>query len=81
MDRRGFLKSTGVAALSQAMQAQTPRSLVTSSVMLWTLEGPFEKRLEVASQAGVESVELFSEHIDWTDEQIREMKKLAASLT
>jgi len=48
--------------------------------MIWTLKGPFEKRLEVASEAGVESVELVSEHSEWTDAQIRDMKKLAASL-
>jgi hydroxypyruvate isomerase len=48
--------------------------------MIWTLKGPFEQRLEVASQAGVESVELVSEHINWTDAQIRDMKKLATSL-
>ena len=78
MDRRAFLKSTGAAALAQAAQAQS--SVITSSVMIWTLKGPFEKRLEVASQAGVQSVELVSEHMSWTDEQIRDIKKLAASL-
>ena len=78
MDRRTFLKSTAAIALSEAMPAQT--TVITSSVMLWTLKGPFEQRLEVASQAGVQSVELVSEHIDWTDAQIRDMKKLAASL-
>ena len=78
MERRAFLKTTGAVALAQAMKAQS--SSITSSVMIWTLKGPFEKRLEVASQAGVESVELVSEHIDWTDAQIRDMKKLATSL-
>jgi hydroxypyruvate isomerase len=80
MDRRAFLKSTGAVALSQAVEAQPPAMAITSSVMIWTLKGPFEQRLEVASQAGVESVELVSEHINWTDAQIRDMKKLAASL-
>jgi hydroxypyruvate isomerase len=80
MERRAFLKSTGAVALAQAMQGQPSDSKITSSVMIWTLKGPFEKRLEVASQAGVESVELVSEHSEWTDVQIREMKKLAASL-
>ncbi|MGA3205924.1 MAG: TIM barrel protein [Bryobacteraceae bacterium] len=80
MDRREFLKSTGAVALSQAVEAQPAKTMITSSVMLWTLKGPFEQRLEVASQAGVESVELVSEHVDWTDAQIRDMKKLAASL-
>jgi hydroxypyruvate isomerase len=78
MDRRAFLKSTGAVALAQAVQAQN--TVITSSVMIWTLKGPFEKRLEVASQSGVESVELVSEHSEWTDAQIRDMKKLAASL-
>ncbi len=73
------MKSAGAAALAQAVEAQTPAA-ITSSVMLWTLKGPFEQRLEVASQAGVDSVELVSEHINWTDAQIRDMKKLAASL-
>src|SRR5271169_6424613 len=80
MQRREFLKSTGAIALAQASHAQTPTSTVTSSVMIWTLKGPFEKRLEVASQAGVESVELVSEHMSWTDAQITDMKKLASSL-
>src|SRR5271170_5235833 len=79
MDRRAFLKSTGAAALAQAA-AQAQTTAITSSVMIWTLKGPFEKRLEVASQAGVESVELVGEHMEWTDAQIRDMKKLAASL-
>jgi len=48
--------------------------------MIWTLQGPFEQRLEVASKSGVQSVELVSEHINWTDAQIRDIKKLAASL-
>src|SRR5260370_6260006 len=78
MDRRTFLKSTGAVALQQAMQAQIPT--ITSSVMIWTLKGPFEQRLEVASQAGVESVELVSEHVNWSDAQIRDLKQLAASL-
>jgi hydroxypyruvate isomerase len=78
MKRRAFLKSTAAAAFTQAMQAQTPA--ITSSVMIWTLKGPFEQRLEVASQAGVQSVELVTEHINWSDAQIRDMKKLAASL-
>jgi hydroxypyruvate isomerase len=78
MDRRAFLKTTGAAALAQTVSAQP--AAITSSVMIWTLKGPFEQRLEVASQAGVQSVELVSEHITWTDAQIRDMKKLAASL-
>ncbi len=65
--------------LAQAVEAQ-PAPAITSSVMLWTLKGSFQQKLEVAAQSGVESVELVSEHVNWTDAQIRDMKKLAASL-
>jgi hydroxypyruvate isomerase len=53
---------------------------ITSSVMLWTLQGSFEQKLETASRAGLESVELVAEHIAWTDARIASMKKLARSL-
>jgi len=49
-------------------------------VMLWTLQGAFERKLEIAAQSGLDSVELVAEHIHWTDAQIAEMKKLARSL-
>src|SRR6516225_91139 len=78
MERRHFLQAAGALAMEQAMPAQTPS--VTSSVMLWTLKGTVEQKLEIASQAGLQSVELVSEHIAWTDAQIRDMKKLAESL-
>jgi hydroxypyruvate isomerase len=79
MDRRDFLTSAGAMMLAQAVEAQ-PAPAITSSVMLWTLKGSFQQKLEVAAQSGVESVELVSEHVNWTDAQIRDMKKLAASL-
>jgi len=65
--------------LAQGAKAEVSPA-ITSSVMLWTLKGSFEQKLEVAAQSGVESVELVSEHANWTDAQIRDMKKLAASL-
>jgi hydroxypyruvate isomerase len=39
---------------------------VTSSVMLWTLKGSFEERVEIAARAGMQSVELVAEHANWT---------------
>jgi len=65
--------------LAQGAKAEVSPA-ITGSVMLWTLKGSFEQKLEVAAQSSVESVELVSEHANWTDAQIRDMKKLAASL-
>lgn len=65
-----------MAAQAQA-QAQ---ARVTSSVMLWTLNGTFEQRMETAAQSGMQSVELVGEHAGWTDAEITAKKKLARSL-
>ncbi|HME06521.1 MAG TPA: TIM barrel protein [Bryobacteraceae bacterium] len=51
-----------------------------SSVMLWTLKGPFEQKLEIAAHAGLQSVELVDEHLAWSDSQIEEKKRFARSL-
>lgn len=48
--------------------------------MLWTLKGSFEQRLEAASAAGIQSVELVSEHVEWPDADVERIKKLARSL-
>ncbi len=60
-------------------QAQAPARF-TSSVMLWTLNGTFEQRMETAAQSGMQSVELVGEHAGWTDAEITAKKKLARSL-
>jgi hydroxypyruvate isomerase len=52
---------------------------ITSSVMLWTLKGSFEEKLQIAAKAGIQSAELVAEHINWSDQQINDMKKLARS--
>lgn len=79
MERRSFLQS-GMAAALLASQAKPQTPKFTSSVMLWTLKGSFEQKLEVAAKAGVQSVELVDEHAKWNDQKIDEMKKLARSL-
>jgi hydroxypyruvate isomerase len=79
MQRRSFLQA-GAAALSTAGGAIAASPKITSSVMLWTLKGSFEQKLELAARAGLESVELVAEHITWSDAQIASMKKLARSL-
>jgi len=74
MDRRHFLAAGSLAAFGQR------KAQVTSSVMLWTLKGTFEERMEAAARAGLQSVEFVGEHYDWTDADIDRVKKLARSL-
>jgi hydroxypyruvate isomerase len=83
MERRELFKS-GAALLtaafaSDAQQPPPPKAKITSSVMLWTLKGSFEEKLEAAARAGVQSVEMVGEYADWTDSDIARVKKLARS--
>ena len=67
----------------QAALAQTPapaKAKITSSVMLWTLKGSFEEKLEIAARAGLQSVELVGEHENWSDGEVNRVRKLARSL-
>jgi hydroxypyruvate isomerase len=52
---------------------------VTSSVMLWTLKGSIEQRLATAAEAGIQSVELVSEYVNWSDADVEKYKRLAQS--
>jgi hydroxypyruvate isomerase len=84
MQRRNFL-AAGAAALVQGGGASTaspsavssPR--FTTSVMLWTLKGSFDQKLEAASRAGLQSVELVGEHVQWSDADIESAKKRVAA--
>jgi hydroxypyruvate isomerase len=71
------------AAEPQASSAQgvpPPKAAkVTSSVMLWTLKGSMEQRLAIAAEAGIQSVELVSEYVGWTDADVTKYKALAQS--
>jgi hydroxypyruvate isomerase len=75
MQRRTFLQ-TGVAAVAAA---QTAKAKITSSVMLWTLKGSFEEKLETAARAGLQSVELVAEYTAWSDADLARIRKLARS--
>ena len=69
---------SGAAAAARAAQGAAPK--IKSSVMLWTLKGSIEQRLEVAAGAGCESVELVGEHVNWSDAEADRIKKLARSM-
>lgn len=47
--------------------------------MIWTVNGSFEEKLETAARAGLQSVELVGEHTDWSDADIKRVKKLVRS--
>ncbi len=79
MERRAFIQA-GAAALAAAQISQAQKPAITSSVMLWTLKGSFEQKLEAASAAGIQSTELVGEHVKWSDADAERMKKLAQSL-
>ncbi len=75
---------TGAALLagvaqSTPQQPPPPKAKITSSVMLWTLKGSFEEKLETAARSGVQSVEMVGEYANWTDADIARIKKLARS--
>ena len=66
--------------MASAQTGPPKKAKITSSVMLWTLKGTFEERMEAAAKAGLQSVEFVGEHYDWTDTDIDRVKKLARSL-
>src|SRR5579871_1269466 len=80
--RRHLLQSGAAflagSALARA-QSAAPKAKITSSVMLWTLKGSFEEKLEVAARSGIQSVELIDEYASWSDADIARVKKTASS--
>ncbi len=67
------------AASSSAPPARPKTARVTSGVMLWTLKGTFGDKLATAARAGMQSVELVSEHITWSDADAAKYMRLAQS--
>ena len=47
--------------------------------MLWTLKGSIEERFAAAARAGIQSVELVSEYVGWSDAEVDKYKRLAQS--
>jgi len=82
MQRREILKTGAALAAGAVLRAQSsapPKAKITSSVMLWTLKGTFEEKLEIAARAGLQSVELIGEYAQWSDADIARIKKVARS--
>ncbi|MBV9612108.1 MAG: TIM barrel protein [Acidobacteriaceae bacterium] len=65
---------------TQAGSVPPPKKAkVTSSVMLWTLKGTLDEKFAKAARAGMQSVELVSEHLGWSDDDCKRYKDLAQS--
>jgi len=82
MQRRDLLKACAACLATGAsapQQQPPPKAKITSSVMLWTLKGSFEEKLEIAARSGVQSVEMVGEYANWTDADIARIKKLSRS--
>jgi len=82
MQRREILKAGAALAAGAALRAQSsapPKAKIATSVMLWTLKGSFEEKLEIAARAGLQSVELVAEYAAWSDADIARVKKTARS--
>jgi len=83
MERRDLLKTGAAlaagATLAQPQSSAPPKAKITSSVMLWTLKGAFDDKLETAARAGLQSVELVDEYAHWSDADIARVKKTAHS--
>ncbi len=81
MERRELLKTGAAlvagAALARPQSSAPPKAKITSSVMLWTLKGSFEEKLETTARAGLQSVELIGEYAQWSDADIARVKKTA----
>ncbi len=79
MRRRDLFVASAAAALAEAAQPAPEKAPITSSLMLWTLKGSFEEKLEIAAKAGIQSVQLVGEHTAWSDADIERVKKTLRS--
>jgi hydroxypyruvate isomerase len=76
IQRREFIGAAAGAAFGLRAAPQEPaKAAITSSLMLWTIKGSFEEKLEIAARAGIQSVQLVGEHTPWTDTDITRVKK------
>lgn len=84
--RRAFLQAAAaLPALAQQIPQTNPpvppprSARVTSGVVLSTLPGIFDEKLALAARAGIQSVELGSEYLSWSEAEATKYKNLAES--
>ncbi len=76
--RREFLGAAAAAPAVALRAAAAPQ--MNLSVMLWTLKGSFEQKLEAAAQAGIPSAQLVAEYVAWAEADYDRITKLRRSL-
>lgn len=79
MRRRDLFALGAADPLARAVQQAPEKAPITSSLMLWTVKGSFEEKLEIAAKAGIQSVQLVGEHTAWSDADIERVKKTLRS--
>jgi len=80
MDRRGFLKTAGLAAAvnleAQAQPAQPSQSDITTSVVLDILGGTIDREIEIAAGAGCQTTMMLNQFAAWSDADVARVGKL-----
>jgi hydroxypyruvate isomerase len=79
MTRRDLFALGAAAPLAQVAQQAPEKAPITSSLMLWTVKGSFEEKLEIAAKAGIQSVQLVGEHTAWSEADIERVRKTLRS--
>lgn len=79
LTRRTLLQTALATSFAKGQSGLPKKAKITSSVMLWTLKGSFEARVEIAAKAGMQSIELVAEHINWTDAEAAAKLKFVRS--
>ena len=76
----GVAAGAGTTYLAKANAQETPKQArAKSSLMLWTLKGSSDEQLAKAAEAGVQSVELVTEYVKWSDADVSKFKTTAQS--
>ena len=82
MDRRGFLKTAGLAAAvsldAQGQVAQSTSSDITTSVVLDMLGGTIDREIEIAAGAG-STMMMLNQFGTWSDTELDRVGKLCQS--
>jgi hydroxypyruvate isomerase len=80
MDRRGFLKTAGLAAAvnleAQGQPAQPSQSDITTSVVLDILGGTIDREIEIAAGAGCQTTMMLNQFAAWSDADVVRVGKL-----
>ncbi len=72
------MQASAAAPLLGAAPKATPS--IRLSLMLWTIKGSFDERLDAAARSGIPSVQLVNEWVGWGDAEINRINALRKKL-